>query len=428
MPRIQHPDWLHKKILEKNDVLKQRKISEMFGAAPKKAPTPKRSANDDNNEADSDLFNAGDIEDGPRKPLGLKNVAVVNKKKKRTTEEEVGNNNSDLSKSWREVLGNPPSRTKVREWIVFQKRKWAWQRKQKDAAQAAADKGSGDAGVGLVRSGNRATLGGFLRRAQRTLLDTPWQVVQVVELPGQPGTFRLWAMVGADLHMVKLVVPRIFYVNQRSAKDGGASSGGLWRKVQKTLPRSHPALNLYEYRVPEEVYRQHASDLVTDLSTPDIEGIYETQIPLDFRALVDLGCLCSVDKKVARGLKAGEADTFELGWLQFKTLANYHYLPRGSYKTVYLYQHRGGGAKSLFALFVPATRRAHVFVVDTVRSNQMPNLNNVYNSERAAFVDRDAAEASQAEASSIPEADYAFEVRVETDLRQVKDSLFNIFS
>ena len=45
-----------------------------------------------------------------------------------------------------------------------------------------------------------------------------------------------------------------------------------------------------------DVYNAHANDLVADLSTPDVEGIYETQVPLDFRALVDLGCLCVVDK------------------------------------------------------------------------------------------------------------------------------------
>ena len=139
------------------------------------------------------------------------------------------------------------------------------------------------------------------------------------------------------------------------------------------------------------------------------------KIPLDFRALVDLGCLCSVDKKIARTLKAGETDTFELGWLQFKTLASYHYLPKGSYKTVYLYQHRGGGSKSLYGLFIPATRKAHVFVVDTVRSNQMPNLNNMYNAERAAYLEKVAPGSDGA----TPEGDYTFEIRVETDLRQV---------
>ena len=41
VPRIQHPEWLHKKILEKNDTVKQRKMSEFFGAAVKKpAPPP----------------------------------------------------------------------------------------------------------------------------------------------------------------------------------------------------------------------------------------------------------------------------------------------------------------------------------------------------------------------------------------------------
>jgi DNA polymerase epsilon subunit 1 len=35
VPRVRHPDWLHKKILEKNDTLKQRRINEMFTVKPK---------------------------------------------------------------------------------------------------------------------------------------------------------------------------------------------------------------------------------------------------------------------------------------------------------------------------------------------------------------------------------------------------------
>jgi len=30
VPRIAHPEWLHKKLLEKNDVYKQKRINEMF--------------------------------------------------------------------------------------------------------------------------------------------------------------------------------------------------------------------------------------------------------------------------------------------------------------------------------------------------------------------------------------------------------------
>ena len=35
VPRIQHPDWLHKKLLEKNDVFRQRKISDLFAVVKK---------------------------------------------------------------------------------------------------------------------------------------------------------------------------------------------------------------------------------------------------------------------------------------------------------------------------------------------------------------------------------------------------------
>ncbi len=57
VPRIQHPDWLHKKILEKTDVLKQRKISEMFKPA---AAVVKKAAN----SADDDLFGDGGDDGG----------------------------------------------------------------------------------------------------------------------------------------------------------------------------------------------------------------------------------------------------------------------------------------------------------------------------------------------------------------------------
>ena len=63
--------------------------------------------------------------------MAPKNVPVITTKRNREPESE-----EDLTKSWRQVLGNPPSRkTNVKEWILFQKKKWAWQRKQKMGSQ-----------------------------------------------------------------------------------------------------------------------------------------------------------------------------------------------------------------------------------------------------------------------------------------------------
>lgn len=46
---------------------------------------------------------------------------------------------------------------------------------------------------------------------------------------GHPGQFKLWALIGNDLHAMKVNVPRIFYVNQRTPKDGEGASKYLYR-------------------------------------------------------------------------------------------------------------------------------------------------------------------------------------------------------
>lgn len=48
----------------------------------------------------------------------------------------------------------------------------------------------------------------------------------------QAGLFRLWAIIGSDLHCIKLSIPRVFYVNQRVAK---AEDGPSYRKVRRPL-------------------------------------------------------------------------------------------------------------------------------------------------------------------------------------------------
>jgi hypothetical protein len=39
-----------------------------------------------------------------------------------------------------------------------------------------------------------------------------------------PGLYKLWALIGSDLHAIKVHIPRIFYVNCCTAKPGTSSS------------------------------------------------------------------------------------------------------------------------------------------------------------------------------------------------------------
>ena len=79
---------------------------------------------------------------------------------------------------------------------------------------------------------------------------------QVVET-STPGQFTVWALVGEDLHQLKLAIPRVFYVNCRTSKEL-KGEGTVWRRVSKFLPRSSPVFNLNEYCVSEEIFMEHA--------------------------------------------------------------------------------------------------------------------------------------------------------------------------
>ncbi|CAN7982572.1 unnamed protein product [Ixodes hexagonus] len=365
-----------------------------------------------------------DIEDlgEPARPTsGSRPVVATVTHRKRARSPVERRHDDELRKSWRETLGPPPllgdSREERVAWLQFHKKKWELQRKQRQARgkrlnresapSTSGAKASASSGA-IIRAGGTATLGGFLRKAQRTLLDSPWQIIQLAGT-GQPGVFRLWVLVGSELHQVRLMVPRIFYVNSKVPKE---EENLTWRKVMRHLPRSHPVYHLYEYSIDESIFQQRSEDIMQELSAPHIEGIYETQVPLDFRVMVQLGCVCLVSKQSYREYASKETDTFNFRHLEFGTLAQHEYLEPGTLKYIYLYHH-AESQKMMFGMFLPPTKRAVVFVVDTVRSNQMPNVSTLYKNERQAKISRGTA------AELLPEEGYVFEVRVETDVRSV---------
>lgn len=436
VPRVQHPDWLHKRMLEKNDVLKQRRIDQIFSIKPKpvieEVDEQDDSDDEDRDKENMDDMDIADIEDigsgarpdrGPRHPVAHK--------RKRTTSNPDNVAAEPEARTWREALGPPPvigdSRAEIVEWVKYQKKKWAWQLSKRnrpyssgnvnqnknkrtridDVAQASTSHARASAG----------TLGGFLRRAQRSIIEMPWQIIQLAPVD-EVGQFNVWAMVGEELHKIKLHVPRIFYVNKRSPAP--SEDGSMWKKVHRVLPRARPVYHLYQYAVDEHVFKENRLGMLADLATPDIEGIYETQMSLEFRVLMQLGCICSVQRSEARKLAmtAGNTlDTFTVDQLEFRTTTHQPYLPKGgNMKRIFLYQHSSStGKREMWGLFAPSIKKAIIIVLDTVRTNQMPNMKNFYISERNAFMQGDGEGKS-----APPEADdLAFEIFIEVDVKLV---------
>uniref|UniRef100_A0A3P8WLR8 DNA polymerase epsilon catalytic subunit n=1 Tax=Cynoglossus semilaevis TaxID=244447 RepID=A0A3P8WLR8_CYNSE len=408
VPRVRHPDWLHKKLLEKNDIYKQKKINELFTCEGKRQVSAPQNMSP-GQTADMEDFGL------PAKPL--QPAILISTKRKRVSqgeESQIESQDMELTQSWREILGPPPPMGNTREeilvWLRYHKKKWELQlrqRKERRKKRKLLDGEAQSVGRGVIRGGPTTGLGNFLRRTARSILDMPWQIVQIAET-SHPGLYKLWAVIGNDLHCMKLNIPRVFYVNQKVPKQ---EEGATYKKVNRMLPRSNIVYYLYEYTVPEDMYQEHINEINADLSAPDIEGVYETQVPLLFRALVHLGCVCMVNKHVVRDLAGREADTFDLEHLEMRSLAQFSYLEPGSVRHMYFYHH-SQGHKALFGLFIPSQRKAYVFVLDTVRSNQMPNLSNLYTAERTALLEKTTEEL-------LPPDNHNFEVRAENEAKAI---------
>jgi DNA polymerase epsilon subunit 1 len=403
VPRVQHPDWLHKKMLEKNDVFKQRKIDDIFKLKPKPI---------------------GDIEDsiGKSPTSSTNGVPIVTRKRIRVEEE------AEQPKTWREALGDAPeigeSREELIEWIKFQKKKWRFQIQQRKKSRGDNEnkKGRHD-DVPLRETSHRekvATLGGFMKRTQRNLIELPWHIIQITPVD-QDGHFIVWAMVGEELQKIKLEVPRVFYVNQRTiapACNEEDSEKVSWSKVHRVLPRSRPVYHLYQYVIPEKVFKDNRLEMLVDLAAPDIEGIYETHVSLESRALIQLGCICSVQRSEARKIaaQAGSKDSFSLNQLEQKTNTQNPYLYESeNLRKIFLYQHSiPSGKKSVWGLFLTPINKAFIFVHDSVKTNQLPSLKNLYQTERQNL-EKDVESVNEL----LPPGDLDFESHIETDLKLV---------
>ena len=83
-----------------------------------------------------------------------------------------------------------------------------------------------------------------------------YYIFQLAET-NDPGTFKVWAVVGTDLHTIKVNVPRIFYVNCHTPKEGaGTSKFSVFHSSHNFLMAStitatrqyHQQCGLYVYR------------------------------------------------------------------------------------------------------------------------------------------------------------------------------------
>jgi DNA polymerase epsilon subunit 1 len=406
--RVPHPDWLYKILNERNSTLKQRKIDDIFSLAPRQPLS-------------AELNNIIDIEDmaSTNKQQTKQQTSIITQKTSKPSNENINPNGGGGLKrkiglcdketdagDWKSILGDPPkldlsTKATFQQWHSYQKKKWIIQLQHRRQYQKYQQKNN-DKTPSNNFTFSTNSLTDFVHRSATTKLKNAWQILRITPTQ-QCGVYRMWILVDADIYSINLKMTRNFYVNQIKAPEKEST---LCRRANKHLPRSQMSFNLYEYSIPEDIFQAHYNEIMNEFSTPNVEGVYELNVPLLFGLQVRLGCVCGLKKTAAnRGFK--NFDTFDINDMETQSEVNYlEVIP--NLKNIYLFIHSNAN-KMIMGLFIPQTNTGQVFVLDSVRTNNMPNLNNLFNNERDrrlnCGIDEDL----------LPNANYKFEIKIETN-------------
>lgn len=334
VPRIRHPDWLHRRVAALEDKFRQHKVTDFFKQRTDVDEEPQ------------------DIEDtGTRiRPNDRPRLAVVSRKNMRR----------EVTPEPEETAVNAPHPSvNYPEWLrLSQKARWRSR-----------------------RAGQQVVPEMFKSVATRQRPHSRWDIVQI-RPTRVAGRFVLWLAVGGDLISIPLRIPREFYLHLRTPAKPNQFSKDMYssEKVTRGLPRERPCVNLYKISVREDVYisgQEHFIDLTND---PNVDGVYELQLPLITRALLRLGKTCV---SAINGMSLNRAETigFDLDQLgRVGVGSKRKYLDEGrAGKYIFLYHACASNAPvHVFALFIPGNPVKLHIVDPATRRQPIPRLAEVY--------------------------------------------------
>ncbi|KAM3201238.1 DNA polymerase epsilon catalytic subunit A [Capsicum annuum] len=337
VPRVVHPDWLHKKVREKEDKFRQQKLNDIFC-----------SVNTDDTVASKhskDQQNCEDLEDfrqcGKSSIFGPRPVVHrhgVNKEHPLSTSDQLDSRQQNghacsLSKVLpsQEIAAVEDIDRNVdyNGWLQQKKRKWKENREERKHQRLDTPK--------TVNHANGST-------------DMLHNMIVQLEPTSQHGQFFAWVVVGGVMHNISVTTPRVFYLNSKTP----ITEEFPGRRVNKILPHGRHSYNLIEVTIDEHQFKS------------DVEGIYETKVPLEFSAILQMGCVCKVDKATK---KRNPQDGWSLSELHMKTTTECSYLDQ-SIAFFYLY-HSVSDVRAIYVGHFPTSMMIHVVVVNPFQNREL---------------------------------------------------------
>ncbi|SMY28826.1 unnamed protein product [Zymoseptoria tritici ST99CH_1A5] len=361
VPRVAHPDWLNRRIRIKDDIFKQKKMTDMFG----KQPLTELDANSVANRTNGDMEDFGSTPMSKLKPSVAAKIAGSQKRK--AIEADVPAVTANPYDSLPAVM---PSITEdYQGWLRYQKKKWKIQKAARKRRRQL---------FGEKRADATDAIGTFFRNQAEVLYTTDWQILQLRDTD-VPGEVRAYVLIDKKVHQLKVIVPRQVFLNLKEDDLPDVTVDGV--KAEKitnhTLPNGHPSTHLFKLTMSEQVYVKEAEQLSTLFNHTSVEGVYEKELPLNVRALLELGCVCTFDESQRGVLGKGLEQGFDLSTLRTVTPKR-PYMRGAAFSYLALY-HISAGERQIYALFSSTKAEAKIVVLNRARSEQgMPNVDRIY--------------------------------------------------
>lgn len=364
VPRISHPDWLQRRINVKDDKFKQKKMTDLFGKS-EKNPLSDISAN----ILEHRVQHPGDIGEAlVSSTQKSKTLTSPNEKtsQKRKHPEGLGKTSLDPFASLPAKM--PSMNDDYVGFLKYQKQKWKIQKQARIRRRQL---------FGEKPNIASDSLSNFFRNQAELLYISTWQVLQLCET-GRPGIVRAFVLIDQKIHALTVKVPQQIFVNLKrdSLPDVDVPECEV-EKVNHTLPNGHPSVHLFKMTLSEDVWLQESDKIDTLLQHPSIEGVYEKNIPLNVRAVLRLGSVCTFDEEQRGVLGEGLDKGFDLSALCHAT-PQQPYLLGSNLAYHYLY-HVVSSDKQIFALFSTTKNEAHIVILNRTRDVQgLPNVDKIY--------------------------------------------------
>ncbi|RDA92716.1 hypothetical protein CP533_1400 [Ophiocordyceps camponoti-saundersi (nom. inval.)] len=358
VPRVPHPDWLQRRIKTKDDKMKQKKLTDLFGKAGLFLDSGPR---------------LDDMEDFGEKLLRPKPVSevvasiqppsTVQKRKladENTTEEEA------LPK---EV---PDPSEDYAAFLAYEKKKWKLQKQRRTHRRKLFGERKKTTNSNIQQT--------FRKQAHETLLK-PWQLLHLKETDS-PGIVTAHVLIEGRMHRLSVKVPRQVFLNVKSKDLPDVEIKGCEvEQVYYTLPNGHPSTYLFKLTVAEDVYLAEADKFGQLFDHASVEGVYERQVPLSMRAVLKLGNVCAIDEQREGVLGTGLETGFELAGLKRPTTTKQTYLESSSAMAYIYLSHITAGERQIFGIFSSAAEMAHVVILQPSREaagQDLPSIGKIY--------------------------------------------------